>query len=143
MQRYEINAPAVSGEILDGEAVIMHLGRGHYFSAEGSGALLWAGIEQRLTIADLAEALMSRYAIDRNQAEQAANGFLEELAAHDLVRECASLQEAARDLDIGPITDIYSTPRLQIYTDMEDLLLLDPIHDVDEVGWPVPAPLRA
>ena len=30
----------------------------------------------------------------------------------------------------------YEHPVLQKYTDMEDLLLLDPIHDVDEAGWP-------
>ena len=25
---------------------------------------------------------------------------------------------------------------VQKFTDMEDMLLLDPIHDVDETGWP-------
>jgi hypothetical protein len=25
---------------------------------------------------------------------------------------------------------------LQKFTDMQDLLLLDPIHEVDESGWP-------
>ena len=30
----------------------------------------------------------------------------------------------------------YRTPVLSIYTDMQDLLLLDPIHDVDQAGWP-------
>lgn len=29
-------------------------------------------------------------------------------------------------------------PILQKYTDMADLLLLDPIHEVDEQGWPHP-----
>jgi len=33
----------------------------------------------------------------------------------------------------------FSTPTMSVYTDMEDLLLLDPIHDVDETGWPVRA----
>ncbi len=27
-------------------------------------------------------------------------------------------------------------PRLDKYTDMQELLLLDPIHEVDERGWP-------
>jgi hypothetical protein len=31
---------------------------------------------------------------------------------------------------------------LQKYTDMADLLLLDPIHEVDEQGWPQPAPRK-
>jgi hypothetical protein len=25
---------------------------------------------------------------------------------------------------------------LERYTDMQELLLLDPIHDVDQTGWP-------
>ena len=32
----------------------------------------------------------------------------------------------------------YSPPVLNSYTDMEELLLLDPIHDVDQAGWPMP-----
>jgi hypothetical protein len=32
---------------------------------------------------------------------------------------------------------------LHKYTDMEELLLLDPIHDVDETGWPNKSPERA
>jgi hypothetical protein len=27
---------------------------------------------------------------------------------------------------------------LEVFTDMEDLLLLDPIHDVGDAGWPMP-----
>ena len=30
----------------------------------------------------------------------------------------------------------FEAPILQKYTDMQDLLLLDPIHEVDEAGWP-------
>ena len=30
----------------------------------------------------------------------------------------------------------FEAPRLTKYTDMRDLLVLDPIHDVDESGWP-------
>ena len=30
----------------------------------------------------------------------------------------------------------YQEPKLGKYTDMQELLLLDPVHEVDEVGWP-------
>jgi hypothetical protein len=30
----------------------------------------------------------------------------------------------------------WQAPELSIYEDMQDLLQLDPIHDVDETGWP-------
>jgi len=32
----------------------------------------------------------------------------------------------------------FQPPTLNKYTDMRDMLLLDPIHDVGESGWPVP-----
>jgi hypothetical protein len=30
----------------------------------------------------------------------------------------------------------YSPPKLSAYTDMQELLLLDPVHEVDDAGWP-------
>ena len=30
----------------------------------------------------------------------------------------------------------FVAPQLHKYTDMQELLLLDPIHDVDQEGWP-------
>ena len=38
----------------------------------------------------------------------------------------------------------FERPKLGKYTDMQDLLLADPIHEVDEQGWPVqPGDFRA
>jgi hypothetical protein len=34
----------------------------------------------------------------------------------------------------------FQPPTLESYNDMQDLLLLDPIHDVDDMGWPQKAP---
>ena len=34
----------------------------------------------------------------------------------------------------------FNPPSLNKYSDMQELLLLDPIHDVDEAGWPKPVP---
>jgi hypothetical protein len=140
MSRYEINAPAVAGEVIDGEAIIMHLGSGHYFSTDGSGALLWAGIEQRQNLAGLTEALISRYALGRAEAEAAASKFVGDLKANDLIREAA---DEGQVFSPPAIEGAFAPPLLQRYTDMQDLLLLDPIHDVDEVGWPVASPVGA
>ena len=32
----------------------------------------------------------------------------------------------------------FVAPALTRYTDVKDLLVLDPVHDVDEMGWPTP-----
>jgi hypothetical protein len=34
----------------------------------------------------------------------------------------------------------YVAPAFDRYTDMAELLLIDPVHDVDEAGWPQPLP---
>ena len=31
----------------------------------------------------------------------------------------------------------YSTPVVEIFSDMQEILLLDPVHDVDKSGWPI------
>ena len=32
----------------------------------------------------------------------------------------------------------FEPPTLSKYKDMQDMLLLDPVHDVEEAGWPEP-----
>ena len=44
MPRFSIVPRDVVSEIIDGEAVIMDLRSGLYFSAEGLGAMIWDGI---------------------------------------------------------------------------------------------------
>jgi hypothetical protein len=43
----------------------------------------------------------------------------------------------ARDEGDRPV---FGQPVLEKFTDMADLLLLDPIHEVGEAGWPQRAP---
>jgi hypothetical protein len=140
---YEINTPAVSGEIIDGEAIVLHLKNGHYFSMEGSAALIWAGIERRLSSEHIAQALVARFAIDSGEAAKAVGQLIRDLLANDLVRPVGHSGENDAALgEVVPHNVAYAPPRLDVFTDMQDLLLLDPIHEVDEGGWPL-APRQA
>jgi hypothetical protein len=42
--------------------------------------------------------------------------------------------------DTNPDKPLFNPPSLNKYSDMQELLLLDPIHDVDDAGWPKPNP---
>lgn len=132
---YEPNSPAVAGEIIDGEAIILHLPKGHYFSSEGSGAFIWSAIERRTPVAEIEKRLSEVYGIEFSQATEAIRSFVTMLTKHDLVRPCEPAQDGWDEIE-RPSGD-FSTPAIEIYTDMQHLLLLDPIHDVDAVGWPV------
>ena len=138
---YVPNRPSVSSELIDGEAIIMHLRLGHYFSTEGSGALIWSGIEQDAPMTLLAEALSRQYGLADDDAVAAVATFVASLQEHDLLRPGQSAGRVPDPAEHG-INVTFAEPELAVYTDMQDLLLLDPIHDVDSTGWPV-APAAA
>lgn len=136
------NAPVVVSETIAGETIIMHHGSGHYFDTTGTGATLWDAIAGGgATVARLAELLVIRHGAAPAEARDAAERFVGELERHDLVRASAA---APVMRPAGPAGEPFAEPVLGVHTDLADMLLLDPIHDVGEAGWPtMPVPAGA
>jgi Coenzyme PQQ synthesis protein D (PqqD) len=137
---FQINTPAVVSEIIDGEAVIMNLKSGDYYSTEGVGSLLWHGIEQGQTYPQLLDLVRTAFPTVPEDLATAIDPFIDELITHELIRE-APTERACALSDQADLPQVngareFRAPVLNVYADMRDLLLLDPIHDVDEVGWP-------
>jgi hypothetical protein len=137
-----VNAPSVAGEVIDGEAVIMNLTTGHYFSTQGSGATAWEAISAGASRAQIAATLQRHYAVADDEVVQAVDTFVAELLRYNLVVETPAHDHppvspapiAPEDGSLAPFHPLV----LHVYTDMDDLLLLDPIHDVNDEGWPTP-----
>jgi hypothetical protein len=141
--RIRVNSPTVVSEVIEGEAVIMNLTTGRYFSCQGVGGEMWGLIEQGATRDQILNHCQTRYSVDSADLDQALTDFLASLNEHDLIRE--EVAEGSETDSETPLPESYSKsafqpPILNVYSDMEDLLLLDPIHDVDETGWPQPKP---
>ena len=125
--RYEVNKPDVVDESVDGEALIVHLGTGAYYSARGAGDIAWQLLAKGATASEIAA---------RTGGDAAAiAAFAGELLGEGLLRH--RTREPEQDGAVGAITE---APVLEKYTDMQELLLLDPIHDVEEAGWPKARP---
>ena len=132
---FRICAPSVVSEVIDGEAVILDLRSGNYYSARDSGALVWNWIERGCSDRQVLEQVTTHFAVEAATAAPAVAGFIDALLAHDLVR--LAPPAPAAPADPAPAEQAaFIAPALAAYTDMQDLLLLDPIHDVDEIGWP-------
>jgi hypothetical protein len=139
-EAFQPNSPGVASEIIDGEAVIMNLKTGKYFSAASSGGLIWACIEQSQPLEHIVELFVAQYAATPDQAKAAVAKFIADLKAEDLIRSTDPAHPLAlTELGGSPTRKSYNAPVLNTYSDMQDLLLLDPIHDVDEAGWPTPS----
>lgn len=129
--RYEVNKPDVVDESVDGEVLIVHLGTGAYYSSRGAGDVAWQLIARGASANETAQA-MGRDAADEILA------FVDQLLAEGLVRERVKPVE-----ELSPVAHAPGAPLLEKYTDMQELLLLDPIHDVEEAGWPKAKPALA
>jgi len=138
---YVPNAPAVVSETISGETIIMHHGTGHYFDTVGAGTALWEAIAGGgATAAMLTAVLAARRGATADGARAAALGFVATLEQHDLVRALPAPAGMAAAVP-GGSAEPFEAPVLGVHTDLADMLLLDPIHDVGEAGWPSLPPL--
>lgn len=134
-RRICVNGPMVVSETIDNESIILHHGTGHYFSTRDSGAVIWSGIEAGLSFGALCLRLQEACSIEALSAERAVNAFIQELGEKDLVR--VGDERSQRVPTLEPVRSVpFSPPNLEQHDDLADMLLLDPIHDVTDDGWP-------
>lgn len=140
--RYRVNVPKVTSEIIDGEAIMINMESGSYYNLNPTGTDIWDGVEKGLTFSGIVAGLTQRYNGERSALENSVTALIEQLKEEDLIREeqaedagdaqSAFTQQTAPDAPRQKFIE----PVLQKYTDMQDLIVLDPIHEVDEWGWP-------
>lgn len=132
--------PGIVHQTIDGEAVIINLESGCYYSLTGTAAEIWALLERGVSAAVLAETLRTRYEAEAGAIEESVASFLAELSNEGLVTTTIPVAPIKSKQQASPTTHArpsYQGPVLQKYTDMQDLLLIDPIHEVAESGWPL------
>ncbi|MGE0666727.1 MAG: PqqD family protein [Sphingomonadales bacterium] len=120
---YRLNEPDVTAKVMDGEAVIIHLGTGIYYSMDGVGCAVWECITAGGDVDAIAGSLADRYGIDRSVASADVGRLIEDLIDQQLVVP-ADGTHAATGLDAAPAA--YTAPALNRYDDMAELLALDP-----------------
>lgn len=136
-QQYRPNRPQIVDEIVDDEALIIDLTTGAYFSAVGVGAVAWAALARGESVAAVAGALATRFSVDAASTEQDVAAFVAELLAERLLVEASDDSPAdTAGSETVETSRPYGAPKLEKYTDLSDLILLDPVHDVSEAGWP-------
>jgi Coenzyme PQQ synthesis protein D (PqqD) len=139
VDRFEVSRPAVVGSIVDGEVVAINLDTGSYYNIAGAGTEVWAAVERPASAEEVVARLSRCYRMPIDEIAPVVERFMDELVAEGLIRPTESdghrTESTTRDVPTdGPVT--FSPPVLEKFTDMEDLLLVDPVHDVSELGWP-------
>lgn len=128
--RFAVNRPSVIFDTQGDETVIIDLTNGHYFRLGREGTALWSRLEGGATTDEVLAAC-------ENPDELA--GRLPEIV-NDLLARGLVVPSDSSDASVAAES---GTPwrfegfDLEEFTDLEDILGLDPIHEVDpERGWP-------
>jgi hypothetical protein len=124
MRALKPNLAAVAAKVIDGEAIIMNLTNGAYYSMAGVGGLIWSGIEAEKTDTEILEMVVAQYAVSADVARHDVDALISALLEDGLI-----VVEGAGTTGGNPATTgtgAYDTPALSKYTEMADLLALDP-----------------
>lgn len=136
MSVYLINTADVVHEVIEGEAILINMKTGVYYSLDGVGGHAWEALQAGPgSAASLAQALLAIYDAPLDELEKELARLLAEMQAEGLLRAAEQTPQAA-PLAASGEKKPFASPQLMKYTDLEALLLLDPIHDVSEEGWP-------
>ena len=140
MTHYRKNEPAVASETIDGEVIAINLDQGTYYSLQGIAAELWGMVEQGMPVDAMTRSVELAYVPAERPIGEVVGDFLKQLEDEELIVSAGAAEQASQDMPGAPDTKgsrlAMPMPILNKYADMQDLLLLDPIHEVDASGWP-------
>ncbi len=142
-ERFTINSPKVVHEVIDDEAIIINLDTGDYYSLDRLGAEIWTEVIENATVRDIIKKLLSRYSGSEEAISGSTIRFLTELEQEHLIQPVSDQTCVIARAGQSPIEDRaeshkprFQEPNLQRFTDMQDVMLADPIHDFGDKAWP-------
>ena len=139
--RFRLSSPNIVSETFDDEAVIVNLEDGNYYSFNSIGAEIWDIVKEGTPLQKTISLLKEKYEENHKSIEDGVHSFINKLKQENLILLLDNTEAPQGEDNINTNAPAkeklpFTTPTLQKYTDMQELLLLDPIHEVDDSGWP-------
>ena len=140
-RRLRVNSPNVMSETIEGEVIVINLATGSYYSLKDAGAAIWHALEHGAAPDEVTNVLEASYEGSRTELLEAVEALLADLEGEGLVTATEGQDGAAVEIGAQPEAADgnrrpFERPVLEKYTDMQELILLDPVHEVGAAGWP-------
>ncbi|MEZ5354221.1 MAG: PqqD family peptide modification chaperone [Bryobacteraceae bacterium] len=131
-------------QLFDEEIVAIHIASGTYHSLTGIAgeAFLCLGVGGA-TRSDVAAALALRYDAPAETIERDLERYFAKLEEEMLIAPVDPAPPFQPPPANGHARIAYNAPQFQTHRDLQQLFLLDPVHDVAAEGWPNVAPAAA
>lgn len=136
--RFRVHEQEVAAKVIDGEAIIINLTTGVYYSLDPTGSEVWSLIEGRHDVDTIVGHLCGRFDVPEHTCRGDVERLVEQLL-HERLIVSADGDHPGPPPDGGRSGLGYSPPRLDIYRDMGDLLALDPpVPGLEPIPWDDP-----
>lgn len=134
--RYAFNGDCFAYEVFPDEVVVLDVIDGAYFSLGGTTPVVWPVLIEGHALGDIATALARTYELKAEVAEQELHDLTRRLSEERILVE-AGPGDTLDGVSIEGGNEEFRSFSFEKHVDMQDLLTLDPIHDVDpQAGWP-------
>jgi hypothetical protein len=138
--RFRIDRSRIIAQAFDDETVLVDMDSGFYYSISPAASEVLELLDGGWPVEAIGGQLFAAEA-DGERYRGAILEFVEQLKGESIVVACAAEENDAvapsapsRKYAAG---EAYELPRLERYDDMRELLLIDPVHQVDRShGWP-------
>ena len=84
-QRFRVNTPTVTHETIDGEAVIINLDSGNYYSLVDVGSFIWGLVEKGASASEVQNLVLQTYQGNATDVDRGVQELLVQLQQENLI----------------------------------------------------------
>jgi hypothetical protein len=137
MEWTRVDSASVLSQLIDDEVFIIDVRVGNYYSLSGVSAAIWEALQSPCSIEEIVQLIQQNFSGTPTDLPALIQQFVDDLAAENLITVQPMVNKGPKQpISSDGAHQPFQTPILEKYSDMQALLLVDPIHDVDERGWP-------
>jgi Coenzyme PQQ synthesis protein D (PqqD) len=136
LNSYQINSKDVAFDIIEAHVLVINLRTGKYFHLVDSAAMIWRYITESKNVSEIETLLFSHYDVQRELLTREVKHFINELLDESLIFKSEDDSELASIVEVLPGKNEFKGPALEVFTDLQEFLLLDPIHEISNLGLP-------
>ncbi len=135
MTYYALYSEHIAKELFDDEIVIIDLQTGTYFGLSKSGTYILGALLEGASDGDLEAAVNEHQSLCTDYI----TSFIAKLIDHKVIKAMDDNQLSYDSKKLATqLLACQDVPQVDVYNDLADLILADPVHDVDEnAGWPI------
>lgn len=138
MKRLLIDKENIAKEVFDNEAVMINIPHGKYYSVRGEAGLrVLEVLDEPATQESIIAVLLNEFEVSEVDARSNVKAFLSQLENEEMLTASSEVRSNNSHYDAINQKLPFVKLELEVYDDMQELLLVDPVHDVTSFkGWP-------